>query len=123
MKKILILCTLVVTVAGVFLWRAAAKPAHFGSFMGAPQAEVASVVADPKAFLSRTVQLEGVVSQQCRSMGCYFFFKSGKNALRVDLQDIAMTAPMREGRKARVEGQTVPYNGAYQFVANAVEFQ
>ncbi|HKE26575.1 MAG TPA: hypothetical protein VKB88_29675 [Bryobacteraceae bacterium] len=123
MKKILVLCTLIIVAAAVSLWRAAAKPARFGSFTGAPKAEVASVIADPKAYLSRTVELEGVVSAQCKSMGCYFFFRSGKNALRVDLQEIAMTAPMREGRRARVEGQTVPYDGGYQFFANAVEFE
>ncbi len=123
MKKILILCTLIVVVAAVVAWRAAATPARFGSFTGAPKSEVASVIADPKAFLGRTVELEGVVSEQCRSMGCYFFFRSGKNILRVDLQEIAMKAPMREGRKARVEGQTVPYDGGYQFFATAVEFE
>ena len=122
MKKILKLCTLILVVAAAWIWRAAAGPARFGSFTGAPKAEVAAVIADPKAYLSRTVELEGIVSEQCKSMGCYFFFRSGKNTLRVDLQEIAMTAPMREGRKARVEGQTVPYDGGYQFFASAVEF-
>jgi len=41
----------------------------------------------------------------------------------VDLQDIAMTAPMKEGHAARVEGQMAPYNGGYQFSASAVEFE
>jgi uncharacterized protein YdeI (BOF family) len=122
MKKILLLCAAIALMAGVFLWRATARLVRFGSFTGVPKAEVASVIADPKAYLSRTVELEGVVSEQCRSMGC-FFFKSGKNTLRVDLQESAMTAPLREERKARVEGQTVPYDGAYQFFASAVEFE
>ena len=42
-------------------------------------------------------------------MGCYFYFRSGKNTLRVDLQDIAMKAPMREGRPRPRRGQIVPY--------------
>lgn len=123
MKKILILCMLIVVAAAAAAWRAAAKPARFGSFTGAPKAEVASVISDPKAYLSRTVQIEGFVSEQCKTMGCYFFFKSGDRTLRVDLQEIAMTAPMREGRNARVEGQTVPYDGGYEFFASAVEFE
>lgn len=123
MKKILILCSLIVVISVVVAWRAAAGPARFGTFTGAPKAEVASVIADPKAYLSRTVELEGVVSEQCKSMGCYFFLKSGKQTLRVDLQEIAMHAPMREGRNARIEGQTVPYDGGYQFFASAVEFE
>jgi hypothetical protein len=55
-------------------------------------------------------------------MGCFFFFHSGKQSLRVDLQEVAMTAPMREGRRARVEGQLVPYGDGFQFYASAVEF-
>jgi hypothetical protein len=56
-------------------------------------------------------------------MGCFFFLRSGKGTLRVDLQEIAMKAPLREGRTARVEGQVVPYNGGYQLYASAVEFE
>ena len=123
MKKILILCASILVIAAVFIWRAAARPARFGAFIGAPKTAVTSVIADPKAYVSRTVSIEGVVSEQCTSMGCYFFFKSGKDTLRVDLQEIAMTAPMREGHRVRVEGQTVPYNGGYQFYASAVEFE
>jgi hypothetical protein len=123
MKKILVLCASIIVIAALFLWRAAARPARFGSFTGAPRAAVASVIADPKAYLTRTVALEGVISEQCQAMGCYFFFKSGSRTLRIDLQDIAMTAPMREGRKARVEGTTVPYDNGYQFFATAVEFE
>ena len=123
MRKIFTLCVLTVLVAAVFLWRAAARPARFGAFTGVPKASVDSVIADPKSYLTRTVEIEGVISEQCKSMGCYFFFKSGKGALRVDLQEVAMKAPLREGRKARVEGRTVPYDGGYQFFANAVEFE
>jgi hypothetical protein len=56
-------------------------------------------------------------------MGCYFFFLSGKNLLRVDLQEIAMNAPRRNGHIARVEGQLVPFDGGHQFLASSVEFE
>jgi uncharacterized protein YdeI (BOF family) len=123
MKKILILCTLCVVAATLLVWRAMAKPSRYGSFTGAPKADVAKVVANPKAFLGKTIQLEGTVTEQCKSMGCYFFFRSGTDTLRVDVQEVAMTAPMREGRVSRVEGQVVPYENGYQFYASGVEFQ
>lgn len=123
MRKILLLCALTVVISSVFTWRTVTRTATFGTFTGAPAASVASVIADPQSYLVKTVQVEGVISEQCKSMGCFFFFKSGKEQLRVDLQDVAMTAPMREGRKARAEGRTVPYNGGYQFFASAVEFE
>lgn len=122
MKKILILCTVTLVVASVFIWRAVAKPTRFGSFAGAPRAEVAALVERPKDFVGKPVSVEGTITEQCKAMGCYFNFKDGGKSLRVDLQDIAMTAPMHEGKLARVEGQLVPYGDAYQLYATAVEF-
>jgi len=69
------------------------------------------------------VVIEGTVRKQCTTMGCYFFFLSGQKMLRVDLEEITMTAPRRNGNTARVEGQIVPYGDGFQFVASAVEFQ
>jgi hypothetical protein len=123
MKTIFAICGLTLAIAAVFLWRAAAQPTRYGTFTGAPKAEVGKLIAEPKAYLKRNVEIDGVVTQQCRSMGCYFFFQSGRDTLRVDLQDVAMTAPMREGRTARVEGRMAPYNDGYQFWASAVEFE
>ena len=123
MKKILILCTAILLVASVFIWRAVAKPSRFGKFTGAPNADVAALIETPKAYIGKTVLIEGTVTEQCQAMGCYFTFHSGKDSLKVDLQDVAMTAPMREGRPARVEGQMVPRADGYQFFASAVEFR
>jgi uncharacterized protein YdeI (BOF family) len=122
MKKILILCAATLVVASVFIWRAVARPNRFGNFTGAPHAEVVALVERPKDFVGKPVSVEGTISEQCKAMGCYFNFKDGDKSLRVDLQDIAMTAPMHEGKPARVEGQLVPYGDAYQLYATAVEF-
>lgn len=123
MKKIFALCALIVAIGAALAWRAAAKPSRYGSFTGASSVDLAAAIAAPRDFLGRTIEIEGTISEQCKSMGCFFFFRSGKDTLRVDLQEIAMHAPMREGRRARVEGQLVPYNGTYQFYASAVEFK
>jgi uncharacterized protein YdeI (BOF family) len=123
MKKIFVLCAVIVLMATVFIWRAVAKPSRFGKFSGAPKAEVAMLIETPKAFLGKTVEIEGKITEQCQAMGCFFNFRAGDKSLRVDLQDVAMTAPMREGRPARVEGQIVPRGDGYQFFASAVEFR
>jgi hypothetical protein len=123
MKKIIVLCALTVVVAAGLLWRVLVKPTQFGTFTAAPKAEVSSLISQPKEFLGKTVEIEGTITEQCKSMGCFFFIRSGNENLRVDLQEIAMRAPLREGHAARVQGQVVPYNGAYQFYANAVEFK
>ena len=123
MKKIFVLCTLTALAASALIWRAVARPVRYGTFTAAPKAQVATLIAQPQAFLGKTVEIEGTISEQCKAMGCFFFFRSGKAVLRVDIQEIAMTAPMKEGHAARVEGQVVPYDGGYQFSANAVEFE
>ena len=123
MKTILALCSLILIAGGVLLFRYLRAPSLYGVFGGAPRAEVIDLIERPKEFLRRTVALEGVIKEQCTSMGCYFFFHSGKKALRVDISEIAMTAPRRNGRPARVEGQLVPFADGYQFWASAVEFK
>ena len=123
MKTILITCALILSAGAYFAWHAIRKPSTFGIFTGAPTVEVVQLIDNPKDYLKRNITVEGKVSQQCQSMGCYFFIPAGKQSLRVDLQEVAMTAPMREGHLARVEGQLVPYNDGYQLYASAVEFK
>jgi hypothetical protein len=123
MKTILAMCALILASGGYFLWRSTQLPTKYGQFMGAQQVAVADVLSRPNEFLGKTVSMEGRVTEQCKSMGCFFFFPSENGKLRVELKDIAMTAPMREGRPARVEGQIVTYSDGYQLYATAVEFE
>ena len=122
MKKIFVLCFTVVIALSVFIWRAAAKPSKYGEFVNAENVPVAKLVANPKGYLGKRLSVVGKITEQCKSMGCFFTFRDGENALRVNLEDIAMTAPKHEGRPARVEGQIMPYGQGYQLVATAVEF-
>src|SRR6266700_4096821 len=123
MRTILALCTVTVLVAGALIWQTVRMPSRYGAFTAAPKTEFANLIERPADYLQKTVTIEGTVRQQCTTMGCYFFFLSGKKMLRVDLQEIAMKAPRRNGRPARVEGQIVPYEGGHQFLASAVEFE
>lgn len=123
MKRIFILCGLILIVGGALLWHKLRTPDHFGSFTEAPVVEVADLIEKPTDYLRKTVIIEGVVTDQCTAMGCFFYFQAGNKQLRVDLADIAMNAPRRNGHRARVEGQMVPHNDGHQFWASAVEFK
>ena len=123
MRTILTLCALILAAGAYFGWRATRLPTQYGTFIGAPKAEAAELIERPKDFLGKTVLVEGTVREQCTTMGCYFFMPSGTRMLRIELRDIAMTAPMREGHRARAEGQLVPFGDGYQLAASAVEFQ
>ena len=123
MRAILALCAATLALGAFLVYRACRLPDKYGAFTGAPKAKVADLIERPREFLRKTVAVEGVVREQCTTMGCYFFFHEGRRALRVDLQEIAMNAPRRNGRRARVEGQMVPYGDGYQLYASAVEFE
>ena len=123
MRTIFALCAAILVIGGFYLWRATQLPDHFGEFRGAREVAVADLVDRPKDFLGKTVSTRGTVTEQCRTMGCYFFFPTAKGKLRVELKDIAMDAPMRQGRPAHVEGQLVSYLDGYQLYASAVEFE
>lgn len=122
MKKIFILCALIATAGAILIWRATQLPTEYGAFQGATKATVTELVAQPKTYARKTVAVEGVIREQCQSMGCFFFFRQDNNILRVELKDIAMTAPKHEGRRALVEGQMVPFGEGYQLLATAVKF-
>ena len=123
MRTILVLCALTLVIGAVLIWHVMSLPNEYGAFTGVPKADVADLIERPQEFLHHTVAIEGIVRKQCTTMGCYFFFLSGEKLLRVDLEEITMVAPRRNGRRARVEGQMVPYGDGYQFVASAVEFE
>src|ERR1051326_300138 len=123
MRTIFILCGLMLAAGVVFAVRSLRGPTEFGTFVGAPRVEVAELIERPKDFLGKNVSVEGVVREQCKAMGCVFSMPAGTKTLRIDLQEVAMKAPMREGRRARVEGQIVPYGDGYQLYASAVRFE
>src|ERR1035438_1947122 len=95
MKTILALCAVVLIAAAAWIYHATRMPNSYGAFTGAPTVAVADLIARPKDFLKDTVAAEGVVREQCTSMGCYFFFHDGDKMLRIDLQTVAMTAPRK----------------------------
>ncbi|MFN7921474.1 MAG: hypothetical protein U0Q16_15335 [Bryobacteraceae bacterium] len=123
MKTIFAICGVTLLAGAFFLWKATRTPSVYGEFTKATAVPVAELVERPKEYLGKMVRTEGRISEQCQSMGCFFFFHSGGKTLRVELKDIAMTAPMREGRPAKVEGQIVPFSDGYQLYASGIEFE
>lgn len=124
MKTILALCGLILLAGGFWLYRATKTPMIYGDFVNAPKAQVSDLVDHPEKNMGKTLALEGIIQDQCKSMGCFFFFKEGGKTLRIELEQIAMNAPKRrDGKPARVEGQIVKYGDGYQLLASAVEFK
>jgi hypothetical protein len=123
MRTILAMCALILVVGGFLVWRSIQLPDRFGEFTGAQEVAVEDLITHPQEFTGKLIFVRGTVKEQCQTMGCYFFFPTPNGKLRVELKDIAMDAPMREGRPARVEGQIVPSTDGYQLYASAVAFE
>ena len=123
MKTIFVLCAAALIAGGAFVYQSMRMPNKYGDFSRAQPMAVADLIARPQAYLERTVAVEGVVREQCTSMGCFFFLREGERTLRVDLQDIAMNAPRRNGHRVQVEGRMAKYGDGYQLWASAVEFK
>ena len=123
MKAIFALCAIVLIAGAVWIYRATRMPNEYGTFSGAPAVAVSDLIARPKDYLKKAVSTEGVVREQCTTMGCYFFFRDGDKMLRIDIQEIAMNAPRKNGHRARAEGLMVSYGDGYQLSATAVKFE
>lgn len=124
MKIIFGLCGVILLTGSAWIWWAMRMPSTFGQFTTAPKVEAMELLTNPVKYTKDPVTVEGTITEQCQSMGCFFSFHVGDGkSLRVDLQQIAMTAPMREGHRARVQGVMVPFNEGYELFATAIEFQ
>jgi hypothetical protein len=123
MRTIIAVCVVTLFAGGLAMWQATQLRTVFGQFTGAPETAVADLIGSPIHFAGKTVLVKGPVRQQCKAMGCFFFLHAGQKRLRVNLEEIAMKAPMKEGHQARVEGEIVRYRDTYQLLATAVAFE
>lgn len=91
---------------------AAPAPAAGPSVHGAPVGKAAAVplrtvLANPRAYTTTPVLVEGVVLRACTTMGCWMQLApdEGSEGIRVAMKDHAFTIPMNSaGKHARAEG-------------------
>jgi hypothetical protein len=123
LRVILAICISTLVAGTLVVWNAMRWPDQFGTFTGIEHTEIAALVDTPKDFIGKTVAVQGTVREQCKTMGCFFYLQAGKKTLRVDLEEIAMKAPRKEGHSAHVEGRIGPYGDGFQLFATAVRFE
>ena len=105
--SVVALCVMVGFVTGV-----AAQGTTYGAGVKLTSATtVAAVTADPKAFLGKTIRVDGVVTAVCDKAGCWMELGDGKadaktaKTLRMKVDDGVIVFPMTAvGKKASAEG-------------------
>ncbi|MEW6595085.1 MAG: DNA-binding protein [Thermodesulfobacteriota bacterium] len=69
------------------------------------------------------VTLEGTISTQCQSNGCWFVLQDDTGQLYIDLSQGNMTLPARTGKRVRASGTVAMAQGSHLLVARGVEVQ
>lgn len=85
-----------------------------------PQVKVKDIFLDP-GHLGKAVTVEGKISSQCGSNGCWFVLQDDTGQVFVNLAPANLTLPPRMNKTARVTGIVYPVKGELQVVAQGVE--
>ncbi len=74
-------------------------------------------------YQGKVVNLEGTITTQCASNGCWFFLRDDTGQIFIDLATKGFALPQRQGKKATVTG-TVSFgqNGVF-IIAHGVELR
>lgn len=125
MRKILILCGVILVVgAAALVWHFTRRE-HYGKpFGNAPMVSAKDLLEKPAEHLEDDFTIEGTIVRQCPATGCWLYLKdaSGKE-VRVEMSNLAPTFPQRGGRKAIVEGRLRKKGDSYEVDTKAVEFK
>ena len=125
MRTIFITCGVVLAAGILTLILRRSQTDHHGNlFLGFPNAAINELVDNPNDYLKKDVRIEGLISRQCPTAGCWFFI-TGANGrdVKVEMGDTTPKLPQRIGKTATVEGQLIKYGDGYVFIGTAVEFR
>lgn len=85
-----------------------------------PLVKVKDVFLDTSLH-GKMVILEGVISTQCQSSGCWFFLSDGTGRVFVNLAPKGFALPPKTGKKAKVMGEVARDQHNVQIIAHGIE--
>lgn len=87
----------------------------------APVVTVKDIFLRPE-FRGKDVTVQGSISSQCQSNGCWFFLQDATGQIFINLSPNNMTLPDRMGKQVKVTGLVaVSRDMGYHLVARGVE--
>lgn len=86
----------------------------------APVVKVKDVMLD-SSFQGKVVTLEGIITTQCASNGCWFFLHDGSGQVFIDLATKGFSIPPKQGKKAKVTGVVSEWQSGIRIIAHGVE--
>ncbi|MEW6710678.1 MAG: hypothetical protein AB1403_12705 [Candidatus Riflebacteria bacterium] len=124
MKRIILLCLIVLgVVIVVWLGRRAAGE-HFGAdFKGFESVQVKDAVNPDDQLKAKEISLSGVITRQCPSSGCWFYIKDDAgNQIKIELGHLGLKFPQRSGSRVIVEGKLIQKGSEWQLIGNGATF-
>ncbi|MDH4233158.1 MAG: DNA-binding protein [Nitrospirota bacterium] len=85
-----------------------------------PAVKVKDIYLD-SGVIGKRVTLQGTISSQCGSNGCWFVLQDDTGQVFVNLAPNNMTLPPRMNKTAKVTGVVYPVEGQLQVIAQGVE--
>lgn len=118
MKQILIAMALILGLAGL----SACTSERYGAGVdrATPRVKVKDLFLD-RSVLGRSVTIEGRISSQCGSNGCWFVLQDDTGQVFINLAPNNMTLPPRMNKSARVTGTVAVVQDQLQVFAQGVE--
>ncbi len=84
--------------------------------------KVKDVMLNP-ALHGRVVNLEGIITTQCTSNGCWFLLDDGTGQIYINLAPKGFSIPQKTGKLARVTGIVQQGQEGFQIIAEGVEIK
>ena len=117
MKKAIVLIILAV---GLLAACGSEKFGPGGDSANAQLVKVKDVLIDPN-LSGKPLILEGKITSQCGSSGCWLFLDDGTGQIYVDLSTNGFSMPPKMGKKAKVIGRAAESQNGIVVIASQVE--
>ena len=120
MERMRILLFVLIFAMAISLMGCTAEKYGAGIDRGAATLKVKDILLD-RSNIGRTVNLEGKISSQCGSNGCWFVLQDDTGQIFINLAPNNMSVPPRMNKDAKVTGIVSPFEGQLQIIAQGVE--
>lgn len=120
MERMRILLFVLIFAMAISLLGCTAEKYGAGIDRGVAAVKVKDILLD-RSNIGRTVNLEGKISSQCGSNGCWFVLQDDTGQIFINLAPNNMSVPPRMNKDAKVTGIVSPFEGQLQIIAQGVE--
>ncbi|HOF89489.1 MAG TPA: hypothetical protein PLZ36_15515 [Armatimonadota bacterium] len=105
-----VISIIIIAVVGLGIWYAfggETKSGHFGAGVGATVVRIGDITANPDAYLNTEVTIEGELTRECPSSGCWWYIKDGTGEMRADSLAAGFNLPPNQVGKRFLTAGTV----------------